>query len=465
MHFLAANLKSLNLLRRARGLREFSFRPHCGEAGDIDHLAACLLTAESINHGINLRHLPAMEYVYYLAQIGLSVSPLSNHRLFVDYRSSPFLGFLRRGHNVTLSSDDPLILHFTRDSLLEEYVIAAQVWKLSPPEVAEIMRNSLRISGYEEPYKRHWQGPAHVAPGPRGNDIFRTNVPQVRLQFRYELLQAERQVVAKGASLAIGCSEDELEPVVDEEDHDPWLEDFQDCSVMSDRVTSESQLDPLVRAYEDEAHRLERRTAAGAEPGSAPSSLDLPRHLRHVYGDEGGVVVELSHAGRDDPAFWGWLRRRDVFRKRRRQERLLEAKLRREVTPSREGSARGMLLGDPRLGGVGNTSDVSEFGAAQMGQVVATGSQPGAGAKGDPESAAAVAAAMKLDSESGTGGLGLSASDLGPIAGAGGAVPPDVTEEDDPILRRVSGGTPQQARRSAQIGSIQLRQGPQVRET
>jgi len=177
MHFIAANLKSLNLLRRTRGLREFSFRPHSGEAGDIDHLAACLLTSESINHGINLRHLPALEYVYYLAQIGLSVSPLSNHRLFVDYKSSPFLGFLRRGHNVTLSSDDPLILHFTRDSLLEEYVIAAQVWKLSPPEIAEIMRNSLRISGFEEPYKRHWQGPAHVAPGPRGNDIFRTNVP------------------------------------------------------------------------------------------------------------------------------------------------------------------------------------------------------------------------------------------------------------------------------------------------
>lgn len=69
-------------------------------------------------------------------------------------------------------------------------------------------------------------------------------------------------------------------------------------------------------------------------------------------------MVELSHSGRDDPLFWGWLRRREVFRKRRRQERLLEARVQ-EGSSSKPTQDRGMLLGDPRLGGTGNTSDVS----------------------------------------------------------------------------------------------------------
>ena len=84
-YFLSANLRVLNAYRAARGFTQFSFRPHSGEAGDIDHLAATFLTAESINHGINLKRTPSLQYLYYLAQVGLAVSPLSNNRLFVEY--------------------------------------------------------------------------------------------------------------------------------------------------------------------------------------------------------------------------------------------------------------------------------------------------------------------------------------------------------------------------------------------
>jgi AMP deaminase len=76
--YVSTNLGVLNKLRGERGLTQLSFRPHCGEAGDADHLAAAFLTAESINHGINLRKLPSLQYLYYLAQIGLAMSPLSN---------------------------------------------------------------------------------------------------------------------------------------------------------------------------------------------------------------------------------------------------------------------------------------------------------------------------------------------------------------------------------------------------
>lgn len=66
----------LNQVRRAQGLSTFCFRPHAGEAGEINHLHAAFLTARGINHGINLRKSPSLQYLYYLTQIGLALSPL-----------------------------------------------------------------------------------------------------------------------------------------------------------------------------------------------------------------------------------------------------------------------------------------------------------------------------------------------------------------------------------------------------
>lgn len=62
-YHLYANLRSLNFLRAARGLNTFEFKPHCGEAGPIHHLASAFLTADSINHGIRLEKNFTMQYV------------------------------------------------------------------------------------------------------------------------------------------------------------------------------------------------------------------------------------------------------------------------------------------------------------------------------------------------------------------------------------------------------------------
>jgi hypothetical protein len=63
----------------------------------LDHLAATFLLAENIAHGINLRKSPALQYLYYVAQIGLCMSPLSNNSLFLDYHRNPFPQFFARG--------------------------------------------------------------------------------------------------------------------------------------------------------------------------------------------------------------------------------------------------------------------------------------------------------------------------------------------------------------------------------
>ena len=79
-YHIYANLYFLNALRKKRGLNTFNFRPHCGESGSIDHLACAFLLADGINHGIMLEQSPVLQYLYYLRQIGISMSPLSNNK-------------------------------------------------------------------------------------------------------------------------------------------------------------------------------------------------------------------------------------------------------------------------------------------------------------------------------------------------------------------------------------------------
>lgn len=92
----------------------FVLRPHCGEAGDTDHLTSAFLTSHSISHGILLRKVPALQYLFYLKQIGIAMSPLSNNALFLTYERNPLPDFFKTGLNVSLSTDDPLQFHFTK---------------------------------------------------------------------------------------------------------------------------------------------------------------------------------------------------------------------------------------------------------------------------------------------------------------------------------------------------------------
>ncbi|XP_010264598.1 PREDICTED: AMP deaminase-like [Nelumbo nucifera] len=198
VYYCYANLYILNKLRESKGMTTITFRPHSGEAGDIDHLAATFLTAHNIAHGINLRKSPVLQYLYYLAQIGLAMSPLSNNSLFLDYHRNPFPMFFLRGLNVSLSTDDPLQIHLTKEPLVEEYSIAASVWKLSSCDLCEIARNSVYQSGFSHALKSHWIGRSYYKRGPDGNDIHKTNVPHIRVEFRDMIWREEMQQVYLG---------------------------------------------------------------------------------------------------------------------------------------------------------------------------------------------------------------------------------------------------------------------------
>ncbi|KAG5447242.1 AMP deaminase 2 [Clonorchis sinensis] len=126
------------------------------------------------------------------------MSPLSNNSLFLDYQRNPLNSFLSRGLNVTLSTDDPLQFHFTKEPLIEEYSIATQVWKLTSVDMCELARNSVLMSGFSQSTKSYWLGANYQEEGVLGNDITRSNVPNIRISYRYETLTRELHILLRG---------------------------------------------------------------------------------------------------------------------------------------------------------------------------------------------------------------------------------------------------------------------------
>jgi hypothetical protein len=141
------------------------------------------------------------------------VSPLSNNALFFDLLSNPFPDFFRRGLNVSLSTDDPLMFHQTREPLIEEYAIAAKVWGFTPNDLCEIARNSCLQSGFGHAWKTARLGNKYFLSSSLGNDPALTHVSDVRCAFRYEtyhseMLHLERAIAAGGGATTAGASAD-----------------------------------------------------------------------------------------------------------------------------------------------------------------------------------------------------------------------------------------------------------------
>jgi len=199
IYYMYANIQSLNNFRRERGMNKFKFRPHSGEAGSINHLVSSFMLAENISHGLTLRKSPVLEYLYYLCQIGIAMSPLSNNSMFLNYIKNPFYEYHSIGLNISLSTDDPLQFHFTKEPLMEEYSIATQVWKMTSVDMCELARNSVVMSGFPTWVKKHWLGKNFRKEGVNGNDVKRTNVPDIRVAYRYETLSHELDLITENA--------------------------------------------------------------------------------------------------------------------------------------------------------------------------------------------------------------------------------------------------------------------------
>ena len=74
------------------------------------------------------------------------------------------------------------------DAILEEYSVARQVYGLSNCDACELARNSVLQSGFEHPFKRHFQRTTGKL---EFNDMTMTNVPDILIVYRHETLQEE----------------------------------------------------------------------------------------------------------------------------------------------------------------------------------------------------------------------------------------------------------------------------------
>lgn len=73
-----------------------------------------------------------------------------------------------------------------------------QMWKLTTTDLCEIARNSVLHSGFPHQCKKHWLSTTYWKPGPPGNDIQKTNVPNLRIRFRFEAHQEEMRLLYLG---------------------------------------------------------------------------------------------------------------------------------------------------------------------------------------------------------------------------------------------------------------------------
>ncbi|KAI1770933.1 AMP deaminase [Hypoxylon cercidicola] len=291
IYYLFANMTSLNFWRRQRGFNTFLLRPHCGEAGDSEHLAVALLCSHSISHGLLLRKVPLLQYIFYLEQIGIAMSPLSNNALFLAYERNPFHQYFRRGLNVSLSTDDPLQFAFTKEPLMEEYAVAAQIYKLSPVDMCELAKNSVKQSGYEYSIKQQWLGDKFNLPGKDGNNMAKTNVPDRREEFRYHTWVEEHRMISSYTSTT------ELDEVLE---HHPAAAQSPTSSIkmnLGSGVTADSKSHEHLHMANAEG-RLPR-SGSQAETDNHP----LQENLRemHLSGHEPryipGLVVKASGRG------------------------------------------------------------------------------------------------------------------------------------------------------------------------
>ena len=66
------------------------------------------------NPSVLHRQSPVLQYLYFLTQIPIAMSPLSNNSLFLEYAKNPLLEFHKKGLVVSLSTDDPMQFHYTK---------------------------------------------------------------------------------------------------------------------------------------------------------------------------------------------------------------------------------------------------------------------------------------------------------------------------------------------------------------
>jgi adenosine deaminase CECR1 len=107
---------------------------------------AWMLGAKRISHGINLMFFPTLETLLRQSDVMLEVCPISNQalRYVLDPRLHPARGYLQRGLQCVLGSDDPSI--FGTTGLTDDFWMAYVAWGLDIRSLKKLALNSILLS-------------------------------------------------------------------------------------------------------------------------------------------------------------------------------------------------------------------------------------------------------------------------------------------------------------------------------
>ena len=168
---------------------------------------------------------------------------------------------------MSLSTDDPLQFAFTKEPLIEEYSVAAQIYKLSAVDMCELAKNSVKQSGFEYAIKQRWLGQDFHIPGVKGNTMAKSNVPDIREGFRHDTLLLEFEMIDRYTSKATPTIADsQFAPDANQNQQHPASPT---SSMKTNGLSS-------VAAYESQYQSLK---AARSRPPTSHSQLDtIPQY-------------------------------------------------------------------------------------------------------------------------------------------------------------------------------------------
>lgn len=131
---------------------------HGGEslsASNFNILDAVNLHAPRISHAINLFYFPDLESTLISNKTLLELCPISNQSLHYvrDFRLHPARGYLQKGIQATLGSDDPTFMQ--SQGLTDDYFVAYLAWGIDLNSLKKLMLNSIICSGQSPSLKQH----------------------------------------------------------------------------------------------------------------------------------------------------------------------------------------------------------------------------------------------------------------------------------------------------------------------
>ena len=75
------------------------------------------------------------------------------------YKKNPFMKLFEMGFKISLSSESILYNNsYTKEPIIEEYSVAASIYRLHSADLCELLRNSVITSGFSSTLKSKWLG-------------------------------------------------------------------------------------------------------------------------------------------------------------------------------------------------------------------------------------------------------------------------------------------------------------------